>query len=122
MVLRTAFALGLAALCAGCIHHVPQARLAQATPIAVVTYVDRAEQPAAMDMPPEVTAAIHESLAARNLVPRDVPGNPKLRNTNQRLAELGKQAGDASLVMLVETKVVYFDEMEGRYKWTVYAK
>lgn len=126
MVLRmhartAATALALLAL-AGCIHATPQARLERETPLALAAYVDRADQPAAMELPAEVQDALKQDLGSRNLVVQPAAAATKVRTSSQRLAELAKASRGAPLVMLVETKVVFFDFMEGRFKWTVYTR
>ena len=124
MVLRNALVLGLLALAAGCIHRVPEAHLAEPTPCAMAYDVDTADKGDVMPMPDEVVTEIRQALGSRNVQaqsPLDSHG-AKLRTTQKRLAELAKNAGSAPLIMLVEAKVVFFDMMEGRFKWIVYTK
>lgn len=112
----------LLGLLVGCIHAAPQAKLDKEAPVAVAYYVDKADQPAAMEMPPEVQQALASELGARNLVVKSAPAGSRVRTSAQRLSTLARSANGAPFVMLVETKVLFFDFMEGRFKWTVYAK
>lgn len=124
MVLKHLHVLLLAALLAGCIHRAPQAHLPEPAPIAVVYLADRSGEPLPEPVPVEVETRVVDALRLRNLQPTTVTrlANLTARTTSQRLADLVQEARGAPYVMLVECKVVYFDRIEGRFKWTVYVK
>src|SRR5205814_1245435 len=97
----------------------PPQRLAEAARVATALLVDGAE--GAATVPDEVTRRVAQELSARNLEPLETPAAGTTRNTQQRLALLAR-AGEAPYVLLVETRVVYYDALQGRYRWVVYAR
>jgi hypothetical protein len=119
MVLR---GIAAALLLCGCIHRALPARLTQPAPISAALLMDGGEGIAAL--PPEVSEAVSRELSSRNLDPREVEAAQALggsRNTQQRLALLSR-ADEAPFVLLLETRVVYYDELQGRFRWVVYAR
>jgi glycosidase len=123
MVLRMSRVLLAAALAllAGCIHRIPVAHLATPTRLTATFYVDQNDTRQLLPMPDEVTSAVREQLTLRNVQVTEVERAPG-KTSSQRLSALVAAAAGAPLVMLVESKVVYFDQMQGRFKWTVYAR
>lgn len=115
----------------GCLHRPVAVRLAKSTPIEVAVLVDRVQawtKSAEEVSGDEVFASLNEALEERNLAPR--PASPELqvalqaaRESKQRLQRFGEnKQGDARLLLLMELKVVYYELLSGRYKWTVFAK
>ncbi|MBS2031343.1 MAG: glycosyl hydrolase [Deltaproteobacteria bacterium] len=124
MVLRLATSLALATLFAGCIHTVPEVHLAQPTPVAVAYFADRNELPSEMAVPEDVQAEVRNWLTSRGMTPQPVElaNDKRPRTTGQRLEAMAKANADAPLLVLVELKVTYAAELDGRFKWTVSQK
>ncbi len=111
----------------GCVQAKPAPRLAQPAKVRaayVLTYADKAE---VAGVPDAVSAAISESLGARNMQPiaADIaalaqPFSRK-RATADRLELLAEQATTAGepFVLLVETTPRYYSLLSGRYRWDV---
>ena len=119
MVLRPAIAV---LACAACIHQAPAPRLPQSAPVSAALLVDRASGVEAL--PAEAEEAVARTLAGRNLEPRMVDAASVLdgaRNTQQRLALLAR-ASDAPYLLLLETRVTYYDELQGQFRWMVYGR
>ncbi len=112
-----------ALLLAGCLHRVPPQHLAQPVPIAVAMLEDRGGETRAL--PDDVRARVAQELDERNLIVREIAPEPLLggaRNSQQRFAALQAASGDAAFALLVETRVAYYDLLEGQYRWVIYAK
>jgi len=112
-----------ALLCASCLHRVPPQRLATPLPVAVAMLEDRGDETRAL--PPDVRERISQELDTRNLIVREEEPAALLggaRNSQQRFAALQANAKDASFVLLIETRAVYYDLLEGQYRWLVYSK
>lgn len=111
--------LALGAL--GCIPRVPQQRLAERAQVAVVYVVDRAGAGAPWTPPEALKAAVTQALDARNLevVERPLEVLAGQRLTDARLAALAAAAPDAPFVLLVEQRVTFFSQIDGRYRWEV---
>ncbi len=106
---------------------VPRAELVTArapTPVELVVVTQPAGSRAPTDAPASVYSAIEAVLSARLLTPTRVDSAvfsesfSTRRSTAQRLSWLAARPGDTVLV-LVETEVEYYSEMNGRYRWTV---
>ena len=71
--------------------------------------------------PAELSKEILAELTARNLRPKLVPVDAlgTRRTTGQRLAALSAAAGEAELLVLVETDASFYSALNGRYRWTV---
>lgn len=130
MVLRIV-AAGVLALVVGaapgCIQRTEPARLEQRTPVAVAIVQDPEGGGQAQDVPNGLKDAVTAELAKRNLTPEWVPytavAEPfsRLRSTERRFGWL-KEATQAPLVLLVETKTSFFSQISGRYRWVVYGR
>ena len=125
--MRTAaWMLGL--LLAGCVARVPEVRLAEPRPVAVLYVVDGARGAGVSGAPEELRRAVEAALARRNLQPREVPLDEvaaslaRVRETGRRLQELQKRGGDVPLVLLVELEAEFFSHLQGRYRWQVRAR
>jgi len=124
MVLRLATLPALALVLAGCLHAVPEVHLAQPTAVAVAYFADRNEVPSNLAVPEDVQVQVRNWLTSRGMTPQQVEfaSDKRPRTTAQRLDAMAKLNVDAPLLVLVELKVTYFAEMDGRFKWTVYQK
>jgi hypothetical protein len=119
MVLRSAL-LPLLFLIS-CVHRAPPARLAQPAAIAVAMLLDGE---AVSAVPDELQEAVAEQLAERSLTATPVDAPEALagtRNTQQRLAQLSRSTA-APYVLLLETKVTFYEILQGRYRWIVNAR
>jgi hypothetical protein len=121
--LLVSFVLGL--LLCGCLARRPPVQAAHPATVAVAACMGVLTDPAVQPVPAEIDAAVLGLLAARNL--RAQPLAPAAflepfaarRTTPHRLALVAEQAGGAELILLVETTVAFYSEMNGRYRWTV---
>lgn len=130
MVLKALCAATLPAaallLGAGCLHTPKVVHLPEKTPIAVAFVLDSEHEAQVADAPEALKKQVLEQLAQRNLDARVLPFDSyarmfePVRDTQRRLGKLAN--GEAPLVLLVETKAVYFSQMNGRYRWVVYAR
>lgn len=115
----TAVLVAFAAL--GCIPKVPQQRLAERAKVAVVYVVDRAGAGEPWSPPDSLKKAVAAELDTRNLEVEELPlsalGGQRL--TDARLEALKQAAGDAPFVLLVEQRVTFFSQIDGRYRWEV---
>lgn len=125
MVLRI---LAVTAALAACVPRPPVVRLAQPTTVAVALLLENDDSLEVSRAPEALRASVGESLRERNLNVRDVAHDTfalsfaSNRDTARRLGALAGLAGDASLVVLVESRARYFSQLRGRYKWTVDAR
>lgn len=115
-------ALSLVLLLAlGCIPKVPQQKLASATPILVGYVVDPSYAGAPTTAPDALKEAITKALADRNLTVVEAPlsalGTGNI--TDSRKAALKAHQPDAPYVLLVELRVHFFSQLDGRYRWEV---
>ena len=129
MVLRKLVPLLLAsALVAGtgCVKRAPIVRLPEKTPVAVAFVLDYEQQGELAAVPEALKRQVNDALRARNLEPFELPFDSysklfvPVRDTQRRLARL--KNGEAPLTLLVETKSVFFSQLNGRYRWMVYAR
>jgi hypothetical protein len=116
-------ALWLAALLvlsAGCARRVPQQRLPERTDILAVLVVDPESRGAPEEAPDAVRERLAESLEARNLAVQRGPisalGGQII--SGERVKALNR-AAQAPYRLLVETRAVFFSQLDGRYRWTV---
>ena len=121
----------LLVLAGGCLHRPPPIRLVRSTPVAIALFVDRdptSTQSADESLPDELIAKLGDSLEQRNLVPTAIPAEAQAalqatRDSKQRLQKLAELKGiESPLLLLVETKAVFYELLSGRYKWIVYAR
>jgi hypothetical protein len=108
-----------------CLHRPPNLKLTTPTPIAVAYVVDRRDQPGG-EVAQELIDKVNAALVSRNLQPQQIPAEVygptflSMRSSPQRLAFIANQAGNAPLVLLVEIKPIFYDFLNGRFKWSVY--
>jgi hypothetical protein len=114
-------ALLVVVLGVGCIPKVPKQRLAERAKVAVVFVVDPSRAGDSWSPPDSLKKAVVAELDSRNLevveLPIDALGGQRL--TDGRLDSLKKSAGGAPFVLLVEQKVTFFSQLDGRYRWEV---
>jgi glycosidase len=95
-------------------------------PVAVAFVMDGPHDSGVADVPEQFKALVLEQLSQRNLDGHVLPfaSYAKLfepvRDSQRRLSKLTNS--EAPLVVLVEAKVAFFSQMNGRYRWMVYAR
>ncbi len=109
-----AFALFLAA---ACIPRVPVQHLPSPTEIAVAYVVDPEHEGPQLAAPEGLKDAIASVLADRNLKVREVTLENPGKLSAQRMAAL--EAQGAPYALLVEVRVTFFSQIEGRWRWDV---
>ena len=120
--------LGLGLLAAGCLKSVPVQKLAEPTPIRVALVADAVHSRAVQPVPDALATALLEVIEKRNLVPQIVAPETigetfgRLRDSRRRLEWMAARPGPAELLLLVETRAVFYSQLSGRYRWTVYTK
>lgn len=104
-----------------CLPRVPRQRLVERATIVVGYVVDPGYAGAAFAPPDALKARIKAELDAHNLevveVPLEVLSGQRL--TDARFDALKKAAGEAPFVLLVEQRVHFFSQLDGRYRWEV---
>jgi hypothetical protein len=114
----------LVLLLSGCIKPAPPATTGGGRTLTVIGVMDVADARPAEDTPVRFDTAILGAVGARNLVPNLVESADRLapltpnRDTAPRLRALADEAGNGPL-LLVETRPVYYSELNGQYRWTV---
>lgn len=119
MVLRALLCCAALAA-AGCTKRVPPQRLPESAAIATVLVVDPEARGAAEEGPKALEERLAEALATRNLKLERAPlaalGGQTI--SGERVKALAR-AGGAPYRLLVETRAVFFSQLDGRYRWTV---
>jgi hypothetical protein len=104
-----------------CLPRVPRQRLVERATIAVGYIVDPGYAGSPFAPPEALKARIKAELDAHNLevveVPLEVLAGQRL--TDARFEALRRAAGDAPFVLLVEQRVHFFSQLDGRYRWEV---
>lgn len=115
-------------LLAGCITtttHAPSTRAAEPVSVAVMLVRDDVTTRDTRRPPQALVDAVTESLDERNLKATLVgelgydDSIAAIPSTSGRLTALSRKAGDAPLVLLVETSAAFYSQLSGRYRWTV---
>jgi glycosidase len=111
----------------GCLKPAEVLRLERPTPVALAVVVDDVHQREAGPAPEALWARLAGALLERNLVARRASAEAladfgRVRDTAGRLARLGALDPEAEAVLLVETQAVFYSQLAGRYRWTVYAR
>ncbi len=114
------FAFAGALLLAGCIVRVPVQHLEQPTEIAVAYLVDPGHEGPMLQAPKELKEQLAQALAERNLKAHEVTLDDPGRLSGQRMQAL--VATGAPYVLLVELRVTFFNQIDGRYRWDVAAR
>lgn len=95
------------------------------TSTALVGVLRKIESGELVALPSTLSAELGEVLAARNLVLLDPGADAALsafgarRATPQRLEWLAEQSAGAELLVLIETEVAFYSQLNGRFRWTV---
>jgi hypothetical protein len=109
------------ALGAGCMPRVPKQRLDARAKVAVAYIVDPAGLGDARTAPDALKAAVNAELDSRNLEVVEVALETVAlqRLTDARFEALKAAAGDSPYLLLVEQRVQFFSQLDGRYRWEV---
>lgn len=118
---RAVVLLLLLGLSSACLPRVPRQRLAERARIAVAYVVDPGYAGAPFEPPAALKERIRAELGDHNLEVLEVPleAVSAQRLTDGRFDALKKAAGDAPFVLLVEQRVHFFSQLDGRYRWEV---
>lgn len=104
-----------------CLPKVPKQRLENTTPIVVGYIVDPTYSGEPTTAPEKLKEALTRVLEERNLTvveaPLEVLQNERITDTRKAALEAFKP--DAPYVLLVELRVHFFSQLDGRYRWEV---
>lgn len=113
--------LVVAVLALSCVPKVPRQKLAASTPIVVAYVVDPTYAGLAVTAPDALKEAVAKELAERNLTVVEAPlealGDGAI--TDARKAALRGFDTEAPYALLVELRVHFFSQLDGRYRWEV---
>ncbi len=106
-----------------CLPKVPRQRLENATPIVVGYIVDPTYSGDPITAPEPLKEAIAKALEERNLSVVEAPFEvlKGQRITDTRKAAVKAHQPDAPYFLLVELRVHFFSQLDGRYRWEVSA-
>ncbi|MDP1821920.1 MAG: alpha-amylase family glycosyl hydrolase [Archangium sp.] len=109
------------AFCAGCLPKIPRQRLSERAKVAVAYIVDPGYSGTPFTPPDALKKAIAAELDDHNLELVEVPleAVSAQRLTDSRFDALKKAAGEVPFVLLVEQRVHFFSQLDGRYRWEV---
>ena len=113
-------------MAASCLQSKPALRLDQPTPVALVLVRDDVHEKIAHAVPDSMVERLKSELSERNLVPRLLQTEgfaerfSTLRDSRRRLQHLASKTD--GLLVLIETQPVFYSQLSGRYRWTVYVK
>lgn len=104
-----------------CLPRIPRQRLNERAKIAVGLIADPAYSGTAFAPPEALRAAIKKELDDHNLEIIEVPIEVlrAQRLTDARFEVVKKNVGDAQFLLLVEQRVQFFSQIDGRYRWEV---
>lgn len=110
-----------ASLWLGCLPKVPRQRLAERAKIGVGYIVDPSYAGTPVAPPEALRNAIRVELEDHNLEVVEVPleALAAQRLTDARFDALKRAAPDVPFVLLVEQRVHFFSQLDGRYRWEV---
>ncbi len=113
--------LALLVMSVGCIPRVPQQRLGARARIAVAYVVDPGNSGAATSAPDALKQKVAAELDARNLEVVEVPvaSLNGQRLSDARYEALRTASAEAPYLLLVEQRVQFFSQLDGRYRWVV---
>lgn len=121
-------ALSLLSLAFGCIKRTPPVRLNEPQQVAVAYVVDSQTERAITEPPDQMKAAVEAELAKRNLTVTRIPFTQyssafeAQRDSARRYAQLKTMANGAPMVLLVELNTQFFSQLQGQYRWQVFAR
>ena len=101
------------------------ARFAAETPVALAVVADGEGAAAAGKGLLAVAERVTAALAERNLLAKSYEAEALSASgsgSQQRFATLKAASGDTRLWVLVEARVVFYEVLQGRYRWVVTAK
>jgi glycosidase len=113
---------------AGCLRHKPPVRYARPARVAFAVIDDDVYHRSSTGAPEALRARVQQEIADRNLAPAPVdprrllPAFSRARDTERRLELLGQAAEGAEYLLLVETRVRFYDLLAGMFRWTVSVK
>lgn len=113
--------VALVALLASCVTRTPPVKLPSPTPVAVAYVLDFGDTRPPVLPAEELRARVGAALGERNLTVTEVPpsGWERTRDTPRRLEQVAALAGTAAHVLLVETRVQFYSQLSGQWRWTV---
>lgn len=119
--MRALVLLLAASLSLGCLPKVPRQRLAEQAKIGVGYIVDPSASGAPWAPPDALKVALAAELADHNLEVVEVPleALSRQRLTDARFDALKKASPELPFVLLVEQRVQFFSQLDGRYRWEV---
>jgi hypothetical protein len=111
----------LALFAFGCVPKIPRQRLSERAKVSVSYIVDPGYAGAAFTPPEALKKAIAKELDDHNLEVVEVPleAIAAQRLTDSRFDALKKVSAEAPFVLLVEQRVHFFSQLDGRYRWEV---
>ena len=108
---------------AACIKTAAPVQAPTSQPVGVAVVLSLVDEAALQEAPEAFSAKVHELLSARNLPPKAIGGflEPfrQKRATPHRIAYLLERADGLQHVLLLEARVAYYSQMNGRFRWTV---
>ncbi len=112
-------------LLSGCLSKHQPVQAPQSTTVAVASALAVLDSTEVVAVPDSLAEGIVELCTERNLQPSAISPAAYTtefvtkRTSQHRLEHVAGQAGSAELLLLVETTVAYYSQMNGRYRWTV---
>jgi fructose-specific component phosphotransferase system IIB-like protein len=112
-------------LLSGCLSKHQPVQAPRSTTVAVASALAVLDSTEVQAVPDALAEGIAQLCSERNLQPTALApaaytGEFASKRTSQhRLEHVAAQAGGAELLLLVETTVAYYSQMNGRYRWTV---
>lgn len=124
---KSALIVVVASMATSCLTRPPVARLSQRTPIAMVLLRDSVMDKKTYAVPKAISDKLKERLEVRNLYVPDTASKPHhaladIRDTTRRREFLLRAQPSAEHLLLVESQVVFYSQLNGRYKWDVDVK
>lgn len=122
--MRRALLLTLVAFTvAGCLPKVPRQRLAEPAKIAVGWIVDPSYSGSPFAPPAALKEAMQKEFDDHNLqvveVPLEALAGQRLTDARFEVLKKAGQVQDAKFLLLVEQRVQFFSQIDGRYRWEV---
>jgi hypothetical protein len=117
------FLVGLSVLGLSCLPKVPKQRLNDTASVAVAFLVDPSYSGVATAPPAQLMSAVTRELEAHNLkvieVPTEVVAAQRLTDSRFEALKRSSLAQGAPFLLLVEQRVQFFSQIDGRYRWEV---
>lgn len=123
---RVLLLAGLGVALTSCLPKQQPVQAPSQIPVTFVGVMQTQQSAAVGDLPAVVQGRLVQTLSERNLAPETKPAAAwaedfaKRRSTEPRLRWLVEQGGVShGLILLVETEVSFYAQLQGRYRWTV---